>query len=104
MTMISFIILALATSRASSLVAYDHGPWDVMDKIRHLIGVRFDEQSRPFGSNEFARMALCIWCNSIWIALVLLVLLALLPSYWWFLVAPLAMSEVAIMGERLWKK
>lgn len=100
-SLVEFIVLALATSRIASLLAYESGPYDVFDRLRARVGVAYDEQSNQVGTNVFAKMLICTWCNSFWVGLVL-VLCTVLP-YWWVLVAPFALSEAAIIGETKWK-
>lgn len=47
-----------------------NGPWHVLDRLRHRIGVRFTEASAPYGTNILAEAMLCQYCNSFWIGLV----------------------------------
>jgi len=101
LSLVDLIVLSLATSRIASLLAYESGPYDVFDRLRARVGVTYDEQSNPVGDNVFAKMLICPWCNSFWVGLVL-VLCTVLP-YWWVLVTPFALSEVAIIGESKWK-
>lgn len=59
------LLAALATWRLASLVTHENGPWDVLAKIRHWAGVRYDEHSNCIG-NE---LLCCFWCCSMWQAL-----------------------------------
>lgn len=77
------VILGLASWRLSSLIANEDGPSDVLEKIRHTLGVRYDEYSmrhvervvdiRLIGNllQTIGSGAICIWCNSVWTATIL---------------------------------
>ncbi len=65
--MLNFIISALATWRLSSLLVREDGPGDILAKLRSISGVRFDEMSRPYGTNIVSSALLCVWCVSIWV-------------------------------------
>ena len=65
----NYLILALATWRISSMLTDELGPWDLLIKFRHLIGVRFDEHSETYGTNVIAEAFTCVWCMSFWIGL-----------------------------------
>ena len=90
-----FSIAALATYRASRLMADEEGPWGVFSKIRDLT----PEQS------NLRRGIECILCVSVWmaipvtIALVVAGLIPLLigPGYW------LALSSVTVL-IRKWEQ
>ena len=58
MDALRFIILTLATWRITHLIQAEDGPWDVIFKIRKLLG------------NGFAGSLMdCFYCLSIWIAI-----------------------------------
>ena len=58
MDALRFIILTLATWRVTHLIQAEDGPWDVIFKIRKLLG------------NGFAGSLMdCFYCLSIWIAI-----------------------------------
>ena len=96
MTMIDFIILALATWRMSSLLADEAGPFEVLERVRYHIGVRDTSDMIPYGTNELARGALCGWCNSIWIGFFWTALYLLWSPIVYFAL-PFAMSAVAVI-------
>jgi hypothetical protein len=52
------LILGLATWRVSSLLAEEEGPRGVLERMRYKIGVRYDEESYAYGTNELARQVL----------------------------------------------
>jgi hypothetical protein len=68
------MILALATWRLASLFSREEGPYRIFERFRHLIGVRFDQMSNPYGKNQLAEGILCLWCCSIWFATILSIL------------------------------
>lgn len=104
-TVIDIIILGLATWRFASLLANEDGPFEILAKFRRFVGVRsmtgFDVNNKPalptvFGTNELAKMVLCVWCNSVWIGLVITLFYALFPVTAW-LCLPFALSALAII-------
>ena len=92
--MTDFIILALATWRLSSLLTDEAGPFNVMERLRYLLGVRYTSDMIPYGKNELARGVLCGWCNSVWIGVFWTVLYVVWPPCV-YLALPFALSAVA---------
>jgi hypothetical protein len=89
---VSFIIAVLATWRLSSLIARERGPDGMFTHLRSLVGIVHGPEGTPaydaeYGgvsldpvSNntdintiaaEIAQAMLCVWCNSIWVAILL---------------------------------
>lgn len=90
---LDFTTLALVTWRISSFFAREDGPWDIFTLFRHKVGVRFDGQANPFGTNVFSKAILCVWCSSPWVGM------ALAIAYtrgWEGIVYGLAMSTIAV--------
>jgi len=95
-----FIVYALAVWRISHLIAFETGPFQVLDKIRFILGVRYDEQSVRYGKNVIAEGIICIWCNSVWFGLLwTLLYLTINPTILLIISLPLALSTVAIIIE-----
>ena len=94
------IILCLATWRLTSLLNTESGPYNVMARLRHLIGVRHDEYSNVYGKNQIAEMVACHWCLSIWVGIAVAVSYYLWNDVWW-LMLPLALSAVSIIIDRI---
>lgn len=90
------LLVILAVWRLSSLFVHEDGPLEIFARLRDKIGVRYDEQSRPYGSNELAKVFTCVWCVSVWIGL--LWALVFYPGN--FLIGGLAYSAGAILIER----
>lgn len=90
------LIFIGATWRLSSLLVDEPGLFDIFTKLRHWAGVRFDEQSEPYGKNEIAKIFCCIWCMSIWIGIMLTISYATIPVYTSWFCLPFALSAGAI--------
>ncbi len=98
MTITDLAILALATWRLTSLLSNEDGPGEVFAKIRSKLGVRYDQQSKPYGTNLVSQALSCVWCASWWIGLFWTALyLVWQPSV--YLALPLALSAGAIIIE-----
>ena len=54
----------LATWRISSLLVNEGGPWDVLAKVRYILGVRYDQYSN---CQSPGNVLCCVWCTSIWV-------------------------------------
>jgi hypothetical protein len=95
-----FIILALATFRISSLIAQEDGPFQLFEWLRGKVGVKRDDLGEQYGTNTFAVGLICIWCNSVWVALALMGLYMLSKQVTLWVAFPLALSTIAlIVGE-----
>ena len=99
---ISTLILAvLATWRLTSLLSNTNelGPYEVLQKIRHMLGVRWDKNSEPYGKTEVAKGLICFWCCSVWVGVGVAVALTILSLLDWWLIplAALAFSGGAIL-------
>jgi len=101
MKFVMFILIALAVWRISSLVAHEDGPYEVFEKFRHLVGVEYDEESKPYGRNQFAKGLTCIWCNSIWFGVIVTIAYARFPEATVLFCIPFALSTVAIIVESI---
>jgi hypothetical protein len=66
--MLNFLISALAVWRISSLLVKEDGPGDVFAKLRNISGVKYNEYSVSYGTNVIAKILLCVWCCSVWVA------------------------------------
>ncbi len=93
-------IFVLATWRLASLFATEEGPYNLFGRIRKWSGMEYDEHSLPQGRNEFAKMLMCVWCNSLWIGISFTLLRLVWSDAVWVAV-PLALSAGAIIIERI---
>lgn len=66
------ILLAFACYRIAELLKVDDGPYEIITKLRSSIAIRASKGSRFF--TELAKAIYCLYCSSMWIALVLAVL------------------------------
>lgn len=62
------LAFGLAIWRLYRLFAYDHGPADILGRLRLLLGVRYNERNQPYGTNTISEALLCHWCAPIWYA------------------------------------
>ena len=95
------IILGLATWRLTSLIVNEDGPFELLLRLRYVLGVRYDEHSEVYGTNVIAKALMCVWCASLWVAAFWAVLFLIYPKIGTIIALPFALSAVAIMIERL---
>lgn len=93
------VVLALATWRLTSLLVWEDGPFEMFARLRHLLGVRYDETSLAYGTNWFAKGVVCPACASVWFG-TLWGVAYLLWHPTWYIALPLALSAGAIALER----
>lgn len=99
---ISIIIIILATWRLSSFFSkLEDGPFNIFHKLRKIAGVRYDKNGDAYGSNHFAKGLLCLWCNSVWFAIILVLLYYLLGTILMLIALPLAISAVVIIIDQI---
>ena len=94
-----FVILALATWRLTSLLVWEDGPFEVFARIRHVLGVRYDEGNVPYGENWLAKGVVCPACTSVWFGIFWAVAYLLWPDVVW-VALPFALSAGAGIVER----
>lgn len=74
----------------------------MLGKLRHWIGIRYDAQSIPYSTNhngfwhEASQLFLCMWCMSVWIGAVIVLLYAIWPDLIVWLMLPFALSAFAL--------
>jgi len=98
---VDFVLLSLATWRLTSLVVKEDGPWDILARLRHGVGVRFNERSQPYGLNVLGGVFACMWCASVWVGAAMALGFWLAPTAIRFLCLPLALSAAALIVERM---
>jgi hypothetical protein len=99
MSVTNLLILILAVWRISSLLVNEDGPFSVFGRLRHRLGVRYDEYSQPYGENEVAKALTCTWCTSVWVSFVLAALYAAAPTAVLVCSLPFALSAGAIVVD-----
>jgi len=100
MEITTFILLGIATYRLSFLLADEDGPWEIIERFRYFIGVRYDDTSMRYGTNVFANGIICSFCNSVWIGIGLTVLWFLSPEILFIVALPFALSGFAVFMGR----
>ena len=90
-------ILALAVWRLSSMLVNEDGPLHIFNKLRYKAGMRYDEHSSEYPTTQLSELLSCVWCTSVWIAIVASVLYLVLEAAAVYIAMPLALSAVAIL-------
>jgi hypothetical protein len=92
------LLLPLSVWRVSSILHREEGPFCIAQKIRELVGVKYDDMSEPYGNNVFSKALSCIWCISVWVAIVATTIVVILPPMIHILIiAPFGLSALAIL-------
>lgn len=98
-----FVILALASWRIASLLVDEAGPLDVFEKLRVVVGIKYDEKNEPYASNELSKQFMCIWCMSLYVA-ILLCCIFYLFNWFMFVLVPFAIGAIAMLCDKhLWR-
>jgi hypothetical protein len=108
MTLVDLLVLSLAAWRIANLIVDDSedGPFDILPRIRHLLGIRYDSKGRmcsvgePPIYRELGRAVSCMWCLSLWIGL----LLALIPEPFRVVLWPFAISAGVLLVDKSIKR
>jgi len=108
MTLVDFIILSLAAWRIANLIVDDSedDPFDILPKIRYVLGIRYDSRNRmlsvdkPRLYKELGRMVSCMWCLSLWVGL----LIILVPEQFRVIFWPFAISAGALLANKVIKR
>lgn len=102
MGLTQFLLICLSVWRIAHFFAdtSEDGPFDLAHRVRSLVGVEFDELSRPYGTNIFSNLILCVWCSSFWYGIVAAIIYALMSNdvanaIW----LPLATSGFSVLAE-----
>lgn len=98
------LILILATWRLTSLLNREQGPYNILGRLRWLIGIRVDDIGQTYGITELARMIMCPFCCSIWIGCGFSISYWLIPDITVMLAFPFALSGGAMIIEILVSK
>jgi len=91
------IVYILATWRLARLLTSEQGPYDVFDRLRHKIGISYDDEGEPHGANVVAEAVMCLWCLSIWIGLGVAIAYYVAPTVTFWVTLPLALSAGAVI-------
>lgn len=98
----TFVLIALATWRLSSMIVREDGPLLLFFRLREAVGITHDEDRHILTVPDrfWSNLLSCVWCSSIWIAADWMVLWTLLPSVAVPLAAIFAASAIAVAFDR----
>jgi len=100
----NYLIMALACWRISALFSYECGPWDIFRKFREQIGVLHPNgDCEPTGDDDgfLSKLFGCVWCISVWFAIMIYVCYKLWPGETIIILSPLALSAAVILIEKV---
>lgn len=98
------ILIVLATWRIAHMIVYlEDGPWDILHKLRAWVGVKYDDQSQPYGTNVVSKGMLCMWCFTVWLGIGFTILYYLLPGVAVAIALPFAISAGALWLDNMIK-
>jgi len=100
MSLLDFLLVALAGWRLTSLLVWEAGPWDLLYRMRHAAGIRYNEQSEREAKTMLGRLLLCPWCTSVWVGVGLAFGYWLRPDLTRWLALPLAISAATVLLEK----
>ena len=112
MSLVQFIVLALATWRVVNFIYDDSqaGPYNLLHWLRHRIGIRYDDMSRrgvdadlPRWRIEIATMHLCPYCMSFWYGLFAVIIWLAVPykELVFYMALPFALSATTIIVQKM---
>lgn len=119
MEITDFLILSLATWRIANMIVDDSedGPYDILHFVRYAIGVRYKDNLPVFylepGTEtnfiEGIRYQIflaftCIWCATIWVGIIALLLWFVPNNIGLYLLTPFAISAGALIVKGIAKK
>jgi hypothetical protein len=98
MSILLFLILALATWRISYMLVNEDGPYAILANFRRLLGVRYDDYSQVYGISMPGKLLTCVYCTSVWVGIAHVIIWLVCGSTVSVAVAlPFALSAVAII-------
>ena len=98
----NYLIMALACWRLSALISYECGPWDVFKRLRSRFGIQHlsdDCEPTTLGSGFMAQLFGCVWCLSVWFAIMIYGFWLIWPGITIIVLSPLALSAAVIIVE-----
>lgn len=79
------------------MLIHEAGPYNCFHKLRYLIGIRHDRENKPVATNELAKLFLCHWCLSVWVAAFFVFGLLYRPDWMFVISLPFGLSAVSIL-------
>jgi hypothetical protein len=98
---LEFLILGLAVWRLTSLIVNEDGPLYLFERFRYWVGVRRTEENVPYGKNVIAEGLTCVWCASVWVSLLAIVLYVIFPTQTLIVSLVLSISTISILIEKV---
>lgn len=96
MTIVDFLLLALATWRLSWMLAYETGPGAVFERLRFMLGASPPVCQQQITTGDITNVFCCIMCLSVWVALLMVVAhVYAAPVVWVF-----ALSGAAVLIQK----
>lgn len=96
-TMFGYLLLSAAVWRVTNMLMYEEGFYDCLHRLRYLVGVRYNAKSEPEATNEFAKLFVCHWCLSFWVAVLFTLGLCFRPDWAFTVALPFAISALSIL-------
>lgn len=81
------------------MLVRESGPFEILDKFRYWIGIRWGENNQKYGKNVIAKLFLCVWCLSIWVAFAVAWMSGYSVNIHTYVIVSLAISAVAILMD-----
>ncbi len=98
---VELFVLGLATWRITSMIVNEEGPFQLFERFRYMIGIRYDEHSERIATNVFAEGLSCVWCTSVWIGGLVVGLYLLCPKPTFIVSLICSVSAISILIERM---
>lgn len=84
---LALILAILVAFRVSVFLIKEDGPWYIARKLRESVGIIHDEDGNHIAvpDTNGAKALNCIWCLSVWVAPIAMVLVLFVPAVAWIL-------------------
>lgn len=102
---ILLLVLFLASYRLTLLISKEAGPFDIMGRFRSLVGVKYDQYSKPYATGQVSEMVLCPYCLSVWVGIGCTLMWVVAQScgiekYLFWVLLPFALSGLSVFFFR----
>lgn len=99
--LVDLIILSLGIWRFSALLSYERGPSDMFAGLRARMGIGHDDDGTPVSWPDtfLAGLFSCVWCLSVWIAILMAIVYWARPEIARGIMFPFALSAGAVLME-----
>lgn len=102
MSIITFIVLCLATWRVAEMFVNESGPFDIFLRIRKLAGIQHGEDKTPeiIPDKFFPNLLSCVWCFSIYVAIFWVVMWLIFGCFVLYIALVFALSAAACLFSK----